>query len=153
MNNPEKRRTLCSILYVYFYLILHNHMTQLSQPDDHQNKGADPYEEKRPWGEFERFTFNAPSTVKILVINPGQSTSLQLHHHRDEYWHVLSGNGTLTIGDNDVDAVPERNYLVPRTTKHRISGGTEALMILEISTGTFDEEDIVRLEDNYGRAQ
>lgn len=119
--------------------------------DQNDNNPSEPYSEKRPWGEFERFTFNAPSTVKILEIEPGQATSLQMHEKRDEYWHVISGDGTLTIGDEDHAAIPEKNYIVRKNTKHRIKAGVEALLILEISTGVFDEDDITRLEDDYGR--
>jgi mannose-6-phosphate isomerase-like protein (cupin superfamily) len=119
--------------------------------DQNDNNPNEPYSEKRPWGEFERFTFNAPSTVKILEIEPGQSTSLQMHEKRDEYWHVISGDGILTIGDENLTAIPEKNYIVRKNTKHRIKAGVETLLILEISTGVFDEDDITRIEDDYGR--
>ncbi len=108
--------------------------------------------EARPWGEFVEFARNTPCTVKILAVKAGESLSLQYHHGRDEMWHVLSGAGTLQIGDERIDAVPGSDHFIPRETKHRITAGASDLAILEISTGTFDDADIVRVEDRYGRS-
>lgn len=110
-----------------------------------------PYREERPWGEFVEYTRNTPSTVKIITVNPGEALSLQHHHNRDEFWHVISGEGTLHIGDNEVSARQGENHFVTRETKHRMTGGSTPLVILEISFGEFDENDIVRLDDRYGR--
>ena len=110
-----------------------------------------PYRETRPWGEFIEFTRNTPSTVKIITINAGEAFSLQSHAHRDEYWRVLSGNGTIRIADKNIPASPGDNHFVPRGTLHRIEAGTAPVVILEISFGDFDEKDITRLEDKYGR--
>ncbi len=112
-----------------------------------------PYHEKRPWGEEFWFIQNTPATVKLLTINPGEALSLQHHSQRDEFWRVISGDGFATIGENIVPLVPGKDYFVPRETNHRITGGATQLTILEISLGTFDESDIVRLEDNYGRIE
>ena len=110
-----------------------------------------PYIEERPWGKFIQFTHNEPSTVKILVVNPGEELSLQYHERREEFWHVISGNGKLIIGENELDIVPGKNYLVPRGAQHTIRGGSEGVQVLEIATGDFDEDDIVRLKDKYHR--
>ncbi|MES2215982.1 MAG: phosphomannose isomerase type II C-terminal cupin domain [Patescibacteria group bacterium] len=110
-----------------------------------------PYHEKRPWGEFVEFTKNTLSTVKIITVNPGESLSLQRHTGRDEFWHVISGEGSATIGEESVPLHAGDNHFVPRETNHRLSGGSVSLSILEISLGDFDENDIVRLEDRYGR--
>lgn len=111
-----------------------------------------PYRETRPWGEFVEFTKNKPSTVKIISIQPGEALSLQHHHHRDEFWHVLSGHGTIQIGADRLPAKPGQEFFAPRETDHRMVGGREPLVVLEISFGEFDEADIVRTEDRYGRA-
>jgi mannose-6-phosphate isomerase len=111
-----------------------------------------PYHEKRPWGEFVEFTRNTPSTVKIITVNPGEALSLQHHAHRDEFWNVISGNGSATIGKTSLPLNPGDSHFVPRETPHRLTGGTLPLIILEISLGDFDETDIVRLEDRYGRS-
>ncbi len=110
-----------------------------------------PYREERPWGEFVEFTRNIPSTVKIITVKPGESLSLQHHKNRDEFWRIISGDGTIEIGDKKVPAVPGHDHVVARETNHRIEGGTQPLVLLEISFGDFDENDIVRVEDRYGR--
>jgi mannose-6-phosphate isomerase-like protein (cupin superfamily) len=111
-----------------------------------------PYHEKRPWGEFVEFTKNTPSTVKIITVNPGEALSLQKHSSRDEFWRVISGDGYATIGETTVPLHPGDSHFIPRETAHRLSGGALPLAILEISLGEFDEKDIVRLEDRYGRS-
>jgi mannose-6-phosphate isomerase len=120
----------------------------------HSNK--DPrshiYEEKRPWGGFRRYTHNQLSTVKIITVKPGEILSLQYHHHRDELWVALDMGLRVTLGDRVWDPEPYEEIFIPHGTKHRIAGvGDKPSRWLEISFGEFDEEDIVRLEDHYGR--
>jgi mannose-6-phosphate isomerase len=110
-----------------------------------------PYQEKRPWGEFVEFIRNAPSTVKIITVNVGEAFSLQTHSKRDEFWHVISGEGSITIGDAQFAVRSGQDHFIPRGTNHRIEAGEENVVILEISLGDFDEADITRLEDRYGR--
>lgn len=107
--------------------------------------------EERPWGSFERFTLNEPSTVKIITISPNQALSLQQHAHRDEEWRMLQGSGTVTIDQAVTPVAPGQTFFVARGHKHRIAAGPEGLQLLEIAEGEFDEEDITRFEDNYGR--
>lgn len=110
-----------------------------------------PYREERPWGEFITFTKNYPSTVKILTINSGQSFSLQYHSHRAEFWYVISGTGTIHIGKDELPITAGNYHVVPEKTEHRVTATDQAVRILEISVGEFDENDITRLEDRYGR--
>lgn len=110
------------------------------------------HKEDRPWGSFERFTLNEPSTVKIITIKPGEAFSLQQHTHRDEEWKFLNGTGTVTVGDINKEVGPGDTFFVLRGTTHRVEGGKEGLQFLEIALGDFDESDIVRFEDKYGRA-
>ena len=107
--------------------------------------------EERPWGNFERFTLNENATVKIITVNSGEAISLQTHDHRDEFWRVISGSGTIRIGEEDRAAHVGDTFFTPRLTKHRIEGGLDGLVCLEIALGEFDESDITRLEDRYGR--
>jgi mannose-6-phosphate isomerase-like protein (cupin superfamily) len=110
------------------------------------------YHEDRPWGSFDQYTHNQKSTLKIITVNKGQATSLQYHHHRSEYWVVVSGSGKLHIGEDVFDSEVGKMYEVPLGAKHRIEGSSDqSLTIMEISLGDFDEGDIVRLEDAYGR--
>jgi mannose-1-phosphate guanylyltransferase/mannose-1-phosphate guanylyltransferase/mannose-6-phosphate isomerase len=90
--------------------------------------------------------------VKIITVFPGESLSLQYHHNRSEYWRILSGNGEAEIGDSTVELKTGVDCFLPIGTKHRLHGGTENLVLLELAFGSFDEKDIVRLEDKYGRA-
>lgn len=110
------------------------------------------YFELRPWGKFERYCNNEIATVKILEVNPYQKLSLQYHNHRDEFWKVISGNCKVIIGDKNLDAKLDDEFFINRCVKHRIETCENLVRILEISFGNFDEKDIVRLEDVYGRA-
>lgn len=108
--------------------------------------------EDRPWGYFEQFTLNEPSTVKLLHVRAGEEFSLQTHEHRDEFWRVVGGSGQVTVGNVRSDANIGDEFFTPRGTPHRAEGAEdEDLRILEISFGQFDENDITRLEDKYGR--
>ncbi|MDP1707226.1 MAG: phosphomannose isomerase type II C-terminal cupin domain [bacterium] len=108
--------------------------------------------EERPWGNFERFTLNEKTTVKIITVNDGESISLQTHENRDEFWRMLKGSCVIRIGDKDNQANEGDAFFCPRGSEHRITGGTGGISILEIAFGDFDESDINRLEDRYGRA-
>jgi mannose-6-phosphate isomerase-like protein (cupin superfamily) len=112
-----------------------------------------PYHEQRPWGSFIQFSKNAPTTVKLLIVKPGEALSLQQHSKRDEFWRVMSGSGTITVGDEKISATPEAEFFIPRGTKHRLEGGNEQLTILEISSGVFEDDDIIRFDDRYGRVK
>ena len=106
---------------------------------------------KKPWGMFACFTNNESSTVKLLYVDKGGELSLQYHEHREEFWKVIRGNPEITIGEQVHQAKEGSEFFVPVKEKHRISAKTEDVIILEISTGHFDEDDIVRLEDRYNR--
>jgi len=71
---------------------------------------------------------------------------------RDEFWRILSGNGTVVIGSRHIPAKHGEEHSIPHGTAHRLEGGSEPLEVLEISTGEFDDDDIVRIEDKYGRS-
>ncbi len=105
----------------------------------------------RPWGNFERFTLNETTTIKIITVTPNQSLSLQKHTHRKEYWKILSGNGFATIAGEKKEIKEGDEIFFEENVEHRIESGDAILMFLEIAFGTFDEDDIIRLEDKYGR--
>lgn len=107
--------------------------------------------ENRPWGHFERFTKNESTTVKILTLNPEQEFSLQEHEHRTEFWKIIAGEGIVILGEKESTANIGDEFLVEPKMLHRAEAGGEGMKILEISFGEFDEEDIERVEDNYGR--
>ncbi len=107
---------------------------------------------KRPWGSFIQFIQNEPATVKLIVVTAGQALSLQYHHDREEFWRVLSGEGAVVIGGRRYRATVGREFFVPAGTLHRIIANTD-MQLLEIATGHFEETDIVRVADIYGRAK
>ncbi len=108
-------------------------------------------EEQRPWGSFKRFTKNEESTVKIIEVRPHEAFSLQKHAKRREFWFVLNGGGFITNGTERMEARPNDTFIVETDTLHRAEAGDNGLSLLEISFGEFDEEDITRVEDKYGR--
>lgn len=116
-----------------------------------ENSPIKPYTKNRPWGSFTEFTENLPSTVKIIKVQPDQELSLQYHHNREEFWFIISGSGTATIGDKEISVKENDICYAPKETNHRIKANDEVLTFLEISIGNFDEEDIVRVSDDYGR--
>lgn len=114
--------------------------------------GSTHYEkDERPWGYYERFTLNEPSTVKIITVNAGEKFSLQKHAHREEFWHIISGSASVTIGTDVKDARAGDNFFVPTGTLHRVEAKDAPCVFLEIARGEFDESDIIRIEDKYGR--
>jgi len=112
-----------------------------------------PYKEERPWGDFVEFTKDEKTTVKIVTVRAREALSLQSHSSRDEFWHVLSGEGKVEIDTKTEDVVPGKEFFIPRRTKHRLSAGDTPLSVLEIAFGDFDESDITRFDDRYGRTQ
>jgi mannose-6-phosphate isomerase-like protein (cupin superfamily) len=115
-------------------------------------EGLTNYEKEiRPWGNFERFTLNEKSTIKIITVNAGEAFSLQTHEHRDEFWYILTGSGLVTAGDVHKEAHAGDSFFVKAGMQHRVACTDERIIFLEIALGEFDENDIKRLEDKYGR--
>lgn len=110
------------------------------------------YQEERPWGNFRQFTHNTPSTVKIIFVKKGEAFSLQYHNHRTEFWKILSGNPEVTVGESITKAQKGDEFKIPPKTKHRVRSTDTDTEFLEIAYGNFDESDIIRIEDKYGRA-
>lgn len=107
---------------------------------------------RRPWGSFRVIgQWSGEITVKVLTIAPGSRLSLQKHLNRSEEWLCLSGSAEVRVGSRTIAMEAGDRATIPRKRLHRISsvGGAE---ILEVSFGKFSEEDIVRVEDDYGRA-
>jgi mannose-6-phosphate isomerase len=110
-------------------------------------------EVEKPWGKFEQYTHNMLSTVKVITVQPGGALSLQYHHSRDELWVVLDAGARIEVGNHVIQPQVGERVFIPRTTAHRLSAaGDRPVRILEVSFGEFDEDDIIRLEDVYGRA-
>ncbi len=106
-----------------------------------------------PWGREEIIFQGASTRVKIITIRPGQRNSLQRHARRSEFWTILSEEGgTLRIGDSEMAAQHGAMFSVPVGAVHRFIAPPNAeLKLLEIWQGECDQNDIERLEDDYGR--
>jgi len=106
----------------------------------------------RPWGWYENLYAEDGYKVKRLYVQPNQKISLQYHNHRNEHWVVVVGSGILELGDI-VREINVGDYIfVPLNSKHRVSGGNTGLVIVEIQLGEIcNEDDIVRIQDDYGR--
>ncbi len=107
----------------------------------------------KPWGNFKQYTHNQLSTVKILTVNPNVRLSLQSHTKREELWIILDEGVSVEIDGNITTPKLAEEVLVPLGAKHRLIGAPDkTCRVLEISFGQFDEEDIIRYEDDFGRA-
>lgn len=106
---------------------------------------------KKPWGQFEQFTHNETATVKILRVIKGGSLSLQYHNNRSEFWRVISGHPLVTISEKKINANPDDDFFIDKLQPHRLEAIDDDVQVLEIAYGNFDENDIIRIEDKYGR--
>jgi mannose-1-phosphate guanylyltransferase/mannose-6-phosphate isomerase len=107
----------------------------------------------RPWGSYDSIDNGDRFQVKRLVVKPGATMSLQLHHHRAEHWIVVSGTARITRGEETFLLGENESTYIPMGTKHRIANpGKVELHIIEVQSGSYlGEDDIVRFEDIYGR--
>ncbi|HEY9399305.1 MAG TPA: phosphomannose isomerase type II C-terminal cupin domain [Nitrososphaeraceae archaeon] len=110
------------------------------------------YTEQRPWGSFEKFNENERCTVKLLYIKPGSRLSLQYHTKRKEFWKIVKGAATVEVQNKQSSLSEGDNIIIPSGAKHRIQASNSGCIVLEIAYGNFDENDIVRIEDDYDRA-
>ena len=106
-----------------------------------------------PWGNSTLIESNDDHQVKILDVAPGEQLSLQYHRYRAEFWLVLEGAGVVEVDGNLRDIFRGDGIPVPLGSTHRLSNpGKRWLKVIEVQTGEyFGEDDIIRLEDKYGR--
>ena len=107
-------------------------------------------EVKRPWGAFKQFALNEKCTVKIIEVKPMQELSLQKHKKREENWYFIT-SGIVQIGKNIRKVKQGEMVKVRKNIPHRILAGVNEVKVLEISFGSFNEKDEIRLEDKYNR--
>lgn len=107
----------------------------------------------RPWGTYETLRIEKNYQVKELTINPGGRLSLQKHFRRAEHWVVVEGTPTLTVDNQTQVYQVNQSIYIPKQAVHRIENfGTSPAKIIEVQIGDYlGEDDIVRLEDVYGR--
>ena len=102
---------------------------------------------KTSWGWYQIIDTGERYKTKNVVLNPGESISLQFHYHRSEHWVVVAGTAKVVIDDKEFFLYENESTFVPQTSKHKLSNpGKIPLHIIEVQTGTcLEEEDIVRL--------
>ncbi len=110
--------------------------------------------EDRPWGSFVVLHEEETFKVKKIIVYPGHKLSLQSHSKRNEVWTIIEGNAIVTLDDIMQDVEPGDVITIPAEIKHRIENlGKDFLVFIEVQHGeSFEESDIVRYEDSYGRA-
>ena len=108
---------------------------------------------ERPWGSWHVLAVGPGYKVKRIQVSPGQRLSYQTHEHRSEHWVVISGMATCVLDGETTVAGPGEHAHVPVGAAHRITNEhTEELVIIEVQHGAYTgEDDITRLEDDYGR--
>ncbi|MBC7955281.1 MAG: mannose-1-phosphate guanylyltransferase/mannose-6-phosphate isomerase [Cytophagales bacterium] len=107
----------------------------------------------RPWGWYDSIDSGPRFQVKRIMVKPGASLSLQMHHHRAEHWIVVSGTAEVTNGDKVILLSENQSTYIPLGQTHRLANpGKVPLEIIEVQSGSYlGEDDIVRFEDTYGR--
>jgi len=109
----------------------------------------------RPWGWYDSIDNGPRHQVKRIMVKPGASLSLQMHHHRAEHWIVVCGTAEVTNGDKVIMLSENQSTYIPLGQTHRLSNpGKVPLEIIEVQSGSYlGEDDIVRFEDTYGRVK
>ena len=107
----------------------------------------------KPWGSYTNLMDEQYTKVKKIVISPGQSPSYQYHFKRSELWIIVKGIAEVKIDDNVTSHIVGDIIKIPKEAKHQVTNiGETDLVFVEIQLGEyFGEDDIVRLEDKYGR--
>ena len=108
----------------------------------------------RPWGSFETVEDGDGYRVKRITVRPGARLSLQMHHHRSEHWVVVRGSAQVTCGESTLTLSENQSTYIPRGTRHRLRNlGETPLEVIEVQIGSYlGEDDIVRFDDDFGRA-
>lgn len=110
--------------------------------------------EVRPWGAFLILDDGPLGKVKRITVDPGKRLSYQIHHRRKEHWFVVAGTAHVTLDGDELEVGPGQAVDIPLGTAHRVANrGSEPLVFVEVQQGDyFGEDDIVRLDDDFGRA-
>ena len=126
---------------------------RLQQDESTQDLTKSHLTNYRPWGGYSSILKGERFQVKRLFVKPGKRLSLQKHHHRAEHWIVVSGTADVQIDDNHMTLSENQSTYIPQGSIHRLSNSGKILLeIIEIQTGSYlEEDDIIRIEDEFGR--
>ena len=107
----------------------------------------------RPWGYYKSIEEGKRWLIKKIVVKPGASLSLQLHHHRSEHWIIVKGTAEVELNDKLSLYKENQSTYIPLGSKHRLSNpGKVPLTLIEVQSGEYlSEDDIVRFKDKYNR--
>ena len=121
--------------------------------DDRRTEHAMHRKVHRPWGWYDSVDAGPRFQVKRIMVNPGATLSLQMHHHRAEHWIVVQGTAEVTCGERKMILTENQSTYIPLGETHRLANpGKLPLEIIEVQSGSYlGEDDIVRFEDTYGR--
>jgi mannose-6-phosphate isomerase len=108
-------------------------------------------EVQRPWGKFRQYAHNVPCTVSLMTVKAGQRLSLQSHRDRSELWIVLNDKCEIQIGETLHQPDAGTELWIPASTPHRLGGRAGDAQVLEIAFGNWQQNDITRYQDDYGR--
>jgi mannose-6-phosphate isomerase-like protein (cupin superfamily) len=109
--------------------------------------------ENHPWGYYTVLADTDTYKVKEIAVFPHKRLSLQRHQRRSEHWYILNGRAEITLGDTTIVLAPGQSVDIPEGALHRIANsGSENVRFIEVQTGDyFGEDDIERIEDDFGR--
>ncbi|MCY4069706.1 MAG: phosphomannose isomerase type II C-terminal cupin domain [Chloroflexi bacterium] len=105
----------------------------------------------RPWGSFAQYANNEEVTVSLMTVKAGQRLSLQSHSARAELWIVLDDDAIIQVGDRVIEAKAGEEIWIPAGSKHRLGSGAEAVRVLEVAFGNWQQKDIRRYANDYDR--
>ncbi len=116
-------------------------------------KILDQRENYRPWGFYEVLSDERDHKLKRITVYPGKRLSLQRHRRRSEHWYIVQGSAVVTLDDREINLEGGSSVDIPKGAAHRIENqGADNMVFIEVQTGDyFGEDDIERLEDDYGR--
>jgi mannose-6-phosphate isomerase len=106
---------------------------------------------QRPWGEQWLYAHNIECTTSIARINPGQRLSLQIHSGRSELWVILDDGAVVQLGEETIYPKKGDQIWIPAGLKHRFGSNGPEVRFMEVGFGNWQQEDIVRLADDYAR--
>ena len=119
----------------------------------HAKPAGDMSEETRKWGNFKILLDEPNVKIKKITVNPNSRLSLQLHRYRSEWWKIIKGQGLMQVGASEWAVEEGDTVNIGRLEVHRITYETdEPLIFVEVQSGECIEDDIIRIEDDYGRA-
>ncbi len=125
-----------------------------SLKQDNRKECSEKITTRRPWGSYTNLIEADGFKVKKITVFPGQSLSLQKHMHRSEHWTIVAGVAEVINGDNTLQLNPDQSTYIEKEAVHRLTNiGESELQLIEVQCGDYlGEDDIIRLEDIYGRS-